>query len=88
MIANLNKTTSEKNASHSHRRDYSKEANVSIFAQAERIQITKALQHWAEGAPKDELCSSLPAETDTSLHPKYIWRSSKILPMGKPFSGF
>ena len=55
MIANLYKTTSEKNASRSNRQDYSKEANISILTHAERIQITKALQQWAEAAPKDEL---------------------------------
>jgi len=55
MIAKLDKTTSGKNASHSDRPDSSREANISILRDAERIQITKALQRWADRAPKDEL---------------------------------
>jgi hypothetical protein len=55
MTASLNKTTSIENVSHSDRRDYSMEGNISILKDAERIQITKALQQWATKAPKDEL---------------------------------
>jgi hypothetical protein len=55
MSAKLGKTTSDENASHSCRRDYSREANISMLTNEERIQITNALQQWARQAPKDEL---------------------------------
>ena len=61
MNANLDKTTSKENVSHSDRRDYSREANTSM-THAERIQITKALQQWATTAPKDELVIELAGE--------------------------
>ena len=55
ITAKLGKKTCEENAFHSGRRDYSKQANISMLTNEERIQITKALQQWARQAPKDEL---------------------------------
>ena len=55
MNTELGKTTLEENASHSGRRDRSREENISTLTDEERIQITEALQQWAEQAPKDEL---------------------------------
>ena len=55
MTAELDTITSEENAPHSGPRDYSREGNIPLLTNEERIQITKALQQWATQAPKDEL---------------------------------
>lgn len=55
MTAELDTMTSEENASHSGPRDYSREDDISLLTDKERIQITKALQQWAKQAPNDEL---------------------------------
>ena len=62
MTASLNKTTSKENVFDSDRRDYSREGNISVLTDAERIQITKALQQWATKAHKDELVIELAGE--------------------------
>ena len=55
MTAELDTIISEENAPHSGPRVYSREGNISQLTNQERIQITKALQHWAKQAPNDEL---------------------------------
>jgi uncharacterized protein (DUF2267 family) len=55
MTAELDTMTSEQNAPHSGPRDYSREGNISLLTNEERIQIAKALQQWAKQAPNDEL---------------------------------
>jgi hypothetical protein len=55
MTAELDTMISEENASHSGPRDYSREGDISLLTDKERIQITKALQQWAKQAPNDEL---------------------------------
>ena len=55
MTADLDTMISEENAPHSGPRDCSREGNISQLTNEERIQITKALQHWAKQAPNDEL---------------------------------
>jgi hypothetical protein len=72
MTASLNKTTSKENVSHSDRRDYSREGNTSILTDAERIQITNALQQWATKAPKDELVIRFAGE-DRFLTPFQVY---------------
>jgi hypothetical protein len=54
MTAELDTIISEENAPHSGPRVYSRERNISLLTNEERIQITKALQHWAKQAPNDE----------------------------------
>jgi hypothetical protein len=71
MTTNLDKTTSKENVSHSDRRDYSTEANTSM-TDAERMQITTALQQWATKAPKDELVIELAGE-DRYLTPCQVY---------------
>jgi len=65
-------TTSEENASHSGRRDYSKEGNISLLTDEERIQIIEALQQWAKQAPKDELSIEL-VGGDRFLTPSQVY---------------
>ena len=55
MTAELDTITSGQNGSQSGPRDYSREGNISLLTNEERIQITKALQQWAKQAPNDEL---------------------------------
>jgi hypothetical protein len=72
MTVSLNKTTSKENVSHADRRDYSREGNISVLTDAERIQITNALQQWATKAPKDELVIEFAGE-DRFLTPFQVY---------------
>ena len=72
MSAKLTKTTSEENASRFGRRDCSREANISILTNEERIQITKALHQRAKQSPQDELVIELFGE-DRFLTPFQVY---------------
>lgn len=72
MTVELYITTSEENASHSGRRDYSKEGNISLLTDEERIQIIEALQQWAKQAPEDELSIEL-VGGDRFLTPSQVY---------------
>jgi hypothetical protein len=72
MTANLKKTTSKENVSHSDRRDHSGEDNSSILTNAELIPITNALRRWAAKAPKGELVIEFAGE-DRFLTPFQVY---------------
>src|SRR6516162_882450 len=72
MTAELDITTSAENASRSGRGDYSREDNMLTLTDEECIQISKALQQWANQSPKDELAIEF-VDGDRFLTPSQVF---------------